>query len=283
MSRERTRRMKRLFLIGLLTYSSFAFAQMTDPNKAAARAFTEVGIDQKLNEQIPLGLKFRNEKGESVALGSYFHSKPVIIALVYYKCPMLCTQVLNGMVQSFRTLEFTAAKEFEVVTISIDPSETPDMAADKKDTYVAEYGRPGVENGWHFLVGDSANIKALANAVGFRYVYDVPTKQYAHASGIMIATPQGKLARYLYGIEYAAKDLTFSMMEAAQEKIGSPVDKLLLLCYHYDPRTGKYGVIISNILRGGGIVMIVLVGGYMYVNFRRDRKKALMLAKAQMN
>ncbi len=256
---------------------------MTDPNKAAARAFTEVGIDQKLNEQIPLGLKFRNEKGESVALGSYFHSKPVIIALVYYKCPMLCTQVLNGMVQSFRTLEFTAAKEFEVVTVSIDPSETPDMAADKKDTYVAEYGRPGVENGWHFLVGDSANIKALANAVGFRYVYDVPTKQYAHASGIMIATPQGKLARYLYGIEYAAKDLTFSMMEAAQEKIGSPVDKLLLLCYHYDPRTGKYGVIISNILRGGGIVMIVLVGGYMYVNFRRDRKKALMLAKAQMN
>lgn len=271
-----------LTLITVVLASS-ASSQMMDPTKAAARAFTEVGIDQKLNDQIPLDLKFRNEEGDTVELGSFFHKKPVIISLVYYNCPMLCTQVLNGMVQTFRTLKFTAGQEFDIITVSIDHAESPEMAADKKDTYVTEYARAGVDKGWHFLVGDSLSIKKLADAVGFYFVYDPPTKQFAHASGIMVATPQGKLARYLYGIEYGAKDLTFSLMEAAQEKIGSPVDKLLLLCYHYDPTTGKYGMVVANLLRGGGALMILILGGYMFFNFRRDKKKALSISEAQLN
>lgn len=271
-----------LTLITVVLVSS-ASSQMMDPTKAAARAFTEVGIDQKLNDQIPLDLKFRNEEGDTVELGSLFHKKPVIISLVYYNCPMLCTQVLNGMVQTFRTLKFTAGQEFDIITVSIDHAESPEMAADKKDTYVTEYARAGVDKGWHFLVGDSLSIKKLADAVGFYFVYDPPTKQFAHASGIMVATPQGKLARYLYGIEYGAKDLTFSLMEAAQEKIGSPVDKLLLLCYHYDPTTGKYGMVVANLLRGGGALMILILGGYMFFSFRRDKKKALSISEAQLN
>jgi len=260
-----------------------SIAQMMDPTKAAARAFTEVGIDQKLNEQVPLDLQFKDEQGRTVTLNQYFHSRPVIISLVYYKCPMLCTQVLNGMVQTFKTLTFTAGKEFDVITVSIDPTETSEMAADKKETYVTEYARTGVENGWHFLVGDSTNIKKLADAVGFRYVYDGLTKQFAHASGIMVATPQGKLARYLYGIEYGAKDLTFSLMEASHERIGSPVDKLLLLCYHYDPRTGKYGMMVTTMLRIGGGLTMLAVGAFLFVNFRRDRKKSRALSHAQLN
>ncbi len=266
-----------------MVLASIGNAQMMDPGKAAARAFTEVGIDQRLNEQLPLDLKFRDENGQPVTLGMYFHKKPVIISLVYYQCPMLCTQVLNGMVQTFRTLKFAAGTEFEIVTVSIDHRETPEMAADKKDTYVTEYARTGVADGWHFLVGDSLSIKKLADAVGFKFIYDQPTRQFAHASGIMIATPQGKLARYLYGIEYGAKDLTFSIMEAAQEKIGSPVDKLLLLCYHYDPTTGKYGVVVANLLRGGGALTVLIIAGYMFVNYRRDRKRALAISKAQLN
>lgn len=276
--------MKTILLLTTLTLlAATSIAQMMDPTKAAARAFTEVGIDQKLNEQVPLDLQFKDEQGRLVTLNQYFHSRPVIISLVYYKCPMLCTQVLNGMVQTFKTLTFTAGKEFDVITVSIDPTETSEMAADKKETYVTEYARAGVENGWHFLVGDSANIKKLANAVGFRYVYDGLTKQFAHASGIMVATPQGKLARYLYGIEYGAKDLTFSLMEASHERIGSPVDKLLLLCYHYDPRTGKYGMMVTTMLRIGGGLTMLAVGAFLFVNFRRDRKKARALSHAQLN
>lgn len=276
--------MKQTLIIFMIALATPALAQMVDPMKAAAaRAFNEVGIDQKLNEQLPLDLQFRNERGETVTLGQYFHKKPVVLSLVYYQCPMLCTQILNGMVQTFKIMKFTAGQEFDVVTVSIDHTETPAMAADKKETYVTEYGRAGVTDGWHFLVGDSVQIKRLADAVGYRYMYDPLTKQFAHASGIMVATPQGKLARYLYGIEYGSKDLTFSLMEAAQEKIGSPVDKLLLLCYHYDPTTGKYGMVVANLLRGGGALTILILGGYMLYNFRREKKKMLEVSKAQLN
>ncbi len=270
-------------ILSMVLLVSATSAQMMDPTKAAARAFTEVGIDQKLNEQVPLDLKFTDDEGNLVELGKYFHTKPVIISLVYYRCPMLCTQVLNGMVQTFKTLQFTAGTEFEVVTVSIDHNETHEMAAEKKDTYVTEYARAGVADGWHFLVGDSLSVKKLADAVGFKFVYDVPTKQFAHASGIMVATPQGKLARYLYGIEYGAKDLTFSLMEAAQEKIGSPVDKLLLLCYHYDPTTGKYGMVVANLLRVGGVLTLLIVGGYMFYNLRREKRKTLAVSKERLN
>lgn len=275
--------MKSIVTIALILFVSVASGQMMDPNKAAARAFTEVGIDQKLNEQLPLDLKFRNEKGETVELGEYFHSKPVILSLVYYKCPMLCTQVLNGMVETFRTMKMMAGTEFEIVTVSIDHRETPAMAAEKKEVYVEEYGRAGVAQGWHFLVGDSVSIQKLADGVGFRFVYDPPTKQFAHASGIMVATPKGRIARYLYGIEYGAKDLTFSLMDAAQGKIGSVVDKILLLCYHYDPTTGKYGMVVANLLRAGGVLTVVVIAAYMFFNIRRERKRVVPPANIHLN
>lgn len=251
-----------------------AQAQMGAPT--ATRAFTEVGIDQRLNEQIPLNATFRDEAGNTVALQKYFAGKPVIISLVYYRCPMLCTQVLNGMVETFKVLQLSAGKDFEVVTVSIDPSEGAGLAMEKKGHYVEAYEREGADKGWHFLTGDQQSITALAQAVGFRYVFDEATQQFAHASGIIVATPEGKVARYLYGIEYGAKDLTFSLMEASQNRIGSTVDKLLLLCYHYDPMTGKYGVVVANLLRGGAVVTILVLGGFMYINFRRDRRKALV-------
>lgn len=259
------------FLCALfLVASSTLVAQMGPP---PPRVFGNVGIDQNLNGQIPLDLPFRDETGRQVTLAQYFTTRPVVISLVYYRCPMLCTQVLNGMVETFRTMDMTAGKEFEVVTISIDPAEGPDLAEAKKAEYVEAYGRSGVAHGWHFLTGDQEAITKVANAVGFRYVYDEQTKQFAHASGIMVATPKGILARYLYGIEYSAKDLKFSLMEAAEQRIGSAVDKLLLLCYHYDPATGKYGAVVTNILRGGGILTILLLGGYMGVNFLRDKRR----------
>lgn len=244
-----------------------------------SQVFSEVGIDQRLNEPVPLNLKFTDEQGNVVALNEFFHSKPVVLSLVYYKCPMLCTQVLNGMVETFNVMKFSPGNEFEVVTVSIDPAETPDLASQKKAEYVAAYKREGAHKGWHFLTGDQASISKLAEAVGFKYIYDERTKQFAHASGIMIATPEGKLARYLYGIEYAAKDMTFSLMDASKEKIGSPVDKLQLLCYAYDPASGTYSLVVANILRGAGIITVLLLGGYMYLNFRRDRKRKFQVAR----
>ena len=237
----------------------------------SAQVFDQVGIDQKLGDQIPLDLKFRDEQGNEVPLGNFFGSRPVVLSLVYYKCPMLCTEILNGMVETFRTINFTAGKEFEVVTVSIDPTETSDLAAEKKNHYLEMYGREEAKGGWHFLTGDQSSIQKLAATVGFHYVYDESSKQFAHASGIMVATSTGKLARYLYGIEYGARDLKFSLIEAAENKIGSPVEKLLLLCYHYDPLTGKYSVVVTRILQGGALLFVVVLGGYMMVNFRRDR------------
>jgi len=250
-------------------------AGLSQPQPVPVRLFDEVGIDQKLNGQIPLDLIFRDENGNEVSLRKYFGTRPVVLSLVYYNCPMLCTQILNGMVETFRIIDFTAGKEFEGVTVSIDPSETDILAAEKKAHYVEAYGREPAREGWHFLTGDQSSITALAQAVGFRFVYDERSKQFAHASGIMVATPEGKLARYLYGIEYVAKDLTFSMMEAAQNRIGSPVDKLLLLCYHYDPATGKYGVVVTTLLRGGAVICLLVLGGYMILNFRRDRRRRM--------
>lgn len=252
---------------------------MAQTELSSARVFSEVGVDQKLDAQIPLGLVFRDEMGDTVSLSQYFHSKPVIVSLVYYNCPMLCTQILNGMVETFRVLKFTAGEEFEVITVTIDPSESHELAAEKKSMYVEAYGRTGVEKGWHFLTGDQESIKKLADAVGYRYVYDEKSGQFAHGSAIMVATPDGKLARYLYGIEYGGKDLTFSLMEAAKGKIGTPVDRILLLCYHYDPETGKYSVLVTNLLRGGGVLVLLILGGFIGVNFIRDRRKAAALGR----
>ncbi len=230
------------------------------------KALNDVGIDQKLNEQLPLDLVFRNENGEAVRLGDYFGKRPVVLSLVYYQCPMLCNQVLNGMVTSFRVMAFQPGQQFEVVTVSFDPRETPALAAAKKNTYVnylPEARRQAATEGWHFLTGDDANIKRLTNAVGFRYHFDEATNQFAHASAIYVTTPQGKLARYFYGIEYAPRDLRLGLIEAAENKIGSRVDQLLLYCFHYDPATGKYGAAVMNIMRLGGVVTLIAVVGLL--------------------
>jgi protein SCO1/2 len=234
-------------------------------------ALRDVRIEQKLDQQLPLDLVFRDENGQSVRLGQYFGSKPIVLALVYYDCPMLCTQILNGMVTSFRVLPFEIGKEYEVVTISFDPRETAALATNKKKIYVdylPEKKRAGANQGWHFLTGDAESIKGITDAVGFHYHYDEATKQFAHASAIMVATPHGKLSRYYYGIEYSARDLRLGLIESAANKIGSPVDQLLLYCYHYDPATGKYGAVVMNIVRVGGVLTLIAIV-VMFLIFRR--------------
>lgn len=212
-----------------------------------------VGIDQRLGEQLPLDVTFRDENGNSVRLGDYFGKKPVVLSLVYYSCPMLCNQVLNGMTSALDVISFDIGKEFEVVTVSFDPRETPELAREKKQTYIQWYKRQGAAEGWHFLTGDKESIAKLTEAAGFHYKFDKATNQFVHASGIMLATPEGKLARYFYGIEYAPKDLRLGLIEASEKRIGNPVDRLLLYCYHYDPSSGKYSAAVMNILRLAGV------------------------------
>jgi len=247
------------------------------PSGQPAPILRQVGIDQKLNAQIPLDLVFRDEQGRAVPLREYFGEKPVILALVYYECPMLCTLILNGVLRSLRALPLTVGKEFTVLTVSFDPREGPELAAAKKRAYVRSYGRPEAEGGWHFLTGEEAAIRRLTEAVGFRYAFDPETGQFAHASGIMVLTPQGRIARYFYGIEYAPRDLRFGLIEAAQGRIGSPVDQLLLYCYHYDPKTGKYSLLVMNVLRLAGAATVLALGGFILVMLRRDRRKKGML------
>ena len=231
-----------------------------------------VGIDQKLDAKLPLDTKFRDEAGRDVRLGDYFGKRPVVLALAYYDCPMLCTQVLNGMVRALKVLTFTPGQEYDVVVLSFDPREKPPLAAEKKAMYVQQYGRMDTSGSWHFLTGDIAGIKAVTNAVGFRYYYDVHTSQYAHASAIYVVTADGHMSRYFYGIEYAPKDLRLGLIEAAQNKIGTPVDQILLFCYHYDPSTGKYTPIALNILRAAGGATVFALGGFILVMLIRDRK-----------
>jgi protein SCO1/2 len=239
-------------------------------------ALKDIGIDQKLNGQLPLDLVFLNENGEQVKLGDYFGKKPVVISLVYYECPMLCNQVLNGMISSFKVMAFAPGQEFDVVTVSFDSRETPAQAAAKKKTYVGylpEAKRAGANAGWHFLTGDDKNIHALTDAIGFRFRFDEATNQFAHASAIYVATPQGRLARYFYGIEYAPRDVRLGLIEAAENKIGSPVDQLLLYCYHYDPATGKYGAAVINLIRLGGVLTLVAVAGLFLFMRRRNARR----------
>ncbi len=249
---------------------------MQDSNlkPALPGALQGVGIDQKLNVQIPLELTFRDEFGRTVPLSTYFQSgKPVLLAPVYFRCPMLCTQILNGLASSLKAVSLDPGKDFEVVAFSFDPKDTSELAAAKKEMYVRRYGRPGTANGWHFLTGEPENISKLMDAVGFHYKYDPSTDQYAHASGIMVMTPAGRLSKYFYGVEYAPRDLRLGLVEAAREKIGTPVDRILLFCYHYDPATGKYGAVVINIIRlaGGGFALIA--GAFLVVAFRRERRR----------
>lgn len=254
--------------LALLLQAPLLNAQALEKDK-----FSEIGIDQKLDEQLPLDLSFKDEEDRPVALRQFFGEKPVILSLVYYDCPMLCTQVLNGLLSSLQVLSFDVGEEFEVVTVSFDPGETAELAAAKKREYLKRYNRDGAEDGWHFLTGTQDQIDELTRALGFRYQYDAETDEYIHASGIMVATPKGKLARYFYGIEYAPKDLRLGLIEAADDKIGSPVDQLLLLCYNYDPTTGKYGLVIMNSLRIAGLATVALLAGFVIVMLRRENHK----------
>ncbi len=231
-----------------------------------------VGIDQRLNEQVPLNLTFKDEQGRPVKLGDYFHQgRPVILNLVYFQCPMLCTEVLNGLTSALKVIRFVPGKEFEVVTVSIDPRETPQLAANKKEMYLKKLGNPEAAKGWHFLTGEQSQIASLADAVGFRYRYDEKLGQFAHAAGIMLITPEGKIAQYYYGVEYSAKDMRLGIVEASQNKIGSLADQVLLYCYHYDPRTGKYGATITNIVRLGGLTTVIVLGSAIVLLFRKEK------------
>jgi len=259
--------------IGLLLHASTAAAQFVDPLQSIGNRpelLKEVGIDQKLNDSIPLDLAFRDAHGNRVELGEYFGSKPVILTLVYYSCPMLCTQVLNGLNRSLKEIPMEMGRDFRVVTVSIDPTERPILAEAKQVMYAGMYGRPGAAEGWHFLTGSEREIKQLANAVGFRYAYDPDSKQFAHASVIMILTPEGKISRYLYGIQYPQRDLRLGLVEASNGKIGSPVDQILLFCYHYDPHTGKYGLLISRIIQLSGLLTVLIGAVFLIFLFRGE-------------
>jgi protein SCO1/2 len=264
----------RVFLSFWLAAASLA-AQW--PN-ATPEQLQGVGLEQRLNEQVPLDLAFRDDAGRPVSLRQYFGRKPVVLALVYYECPMLCTLVLNGLLRSLRALSFDAGRDFEVVAVSIDPAEKPSLAAINKRRFTSGYARPGAADGVHFLTGEEAAIQSLAQAVGFRYRYDAKTDQYAHASGIMLLTPDGRLARYFYGVEYSARDLRLGLVEASAGRIGTPVDQILLYCFHYDPATGKYGAVILNILRILGLATVAALSAFLIVMLRRDRRDRRMAA-----
>ena len=251
-----------------------------DPSQSTTNGLPEalqkIGIDQKLGDQLPLDTVLKDEDGKDVKLGDYFNrGRPVILALVYYECPMLCNEVLNGLTGSLKGISLDAGKDFDVVAISFDARENdkPDLAKNKKASYVERYGRPGTENGWHFLTGTQESIDKVTKAAGFNYAWDEKTQQFAHAGGIMITTPGGKLSRYFYGIDYAPKDVKFGLMDSAEAKIGNPAEKLLLYCYHYDPASGKYGLAILSVVRLGGVATLLAMGAMFFVFWRRNKNK----------
>jgi len=244
---------------------------MSPPANTRPPRLENVGIEQHLNAQVPADLTFVDDSGKPIRLGDYFGRKPLILNLVYYNCTMLCGEALAGLASAMRLIKFDVGNEFDVITVSFDPRETPEMAATKKKDFVDRYGRTGAAEGWHFLTGQQDSINALTKAVGFQYQYDPKTNQYAHATAIMVLTPQGRISRYFYGVDFPPKDLRMGLVEASQSKIGNAVDAVLLYCYHYDPETGKYGAMIGNILRLAAAATILLLGGLILILWRLDR------------
>ena len=242
---------------------------LSPPASVRPPGLNHVGIQQNLNQPIPLDLTFKDDLGRSVRLGDYFRNKPVILSLVYYNCPMLCGEVLSGLEHSLRMMKLDVGKDFDVITVSFDPRETPEMAAKKKAEYLKRYQRAGAEQGWHFLVGQQDAIDALTRAAGFQYQYDEKTRQFAHVTAIMIVTPDGRIAQYYYGVEYPPKDLRLGLVEAGQSRIGNVVDQLLLYCYHYDPAQGKYSATILGVLRLAGVATLLSLGTLIFVMIRR--------------
>ncbi len=280
------------FAVAILCFVGTAFSQKNehynsplysprkyDPSLSVSNGLPEklqqVGIEQRLGETLPLDTVVKNENGVAVKLSEYFKSgRPAMLALVYYECPMLCNQVLNGLTGTLKGISLDPGKDFDVIAVSFDARENdkPGLAANKKASYMERFNRKGTENGWHFVTGDQAAIDAITKAVGFNYEWDEKSGQFAHASGVMIVTPDGKLARYFYGIDYAPKDVRLGLVESADKKIGAVTDQLLLYCYHYDPSTGKYGFAILNFMRLAAIATLIGMGAMGFVFWRRNRK-----------
>jgi protein SCO1/2 len=233
---------------------------------------SKVGITQRLNEQVPPEIVFRDESGRAVRLGDYFGKKPIVLTLVYFDCPALCPMVLGGELQTMKAMSLGLGKDYDAVTVSFEPKDTPALARAKWEVYAGQYGRSGAPENWHFLTGEQQSIDALTQAVGFHYAYDPVSRMYAHAAAIMVLTPEGRIARYFYGVQYPARDLRLGLVEASQGKIGTPTDQVLLYCYHYDPVTGKYGLVVMNVVRLGGALTVLVLGIFMLVMFRRERK-----------
>jgi protein SCO1/2 len=265
-----------LWAIAAAALCAGAWGQTIDPLSPPANvrppALKHVGIEQRLNQQIPSDLVFRDEAGKLVRLGQYFGKGPLILNFVYFHCPMLCGQVLNDLTGSLRAIGYTVGRDFQVLTVSFDSQETPEMAAAKKKTILATYGRPEAEKGWHFLTGSPASVTALTQAAGFQYQYNAQTDQYAHPAAILVLTPTGKISQYYYGIEFAPRDLRLGLVEASQGQVGTLLDQALLYCYRYDPQTGKYSAIISRMLRISGAVWLAMVGALLVVMFRTEPK-----------
>ena len=240
------------------------------PSSQTPAALQNVRFDQRLNQQLPLDTPFKDEEGRAVKLGDYFGEKPVVMAFVYYECPMLCTQVLNGLTRSLTVVKETVGNEFDVVAISFDSRETPALANGKKKTHLDQYKRPGSENGWHFLTGDEASIQAVTQAAGFNYAWDENTQQFAHPSGIVVTTPDGKVSRYFFGIEYASRDVRFALIDSSEGRIGSAIDQLLLYCYHYNPAKGSYAFVALGAVRVGGAVTLLALVSFVVMSIRRE-------------
>jgi protein SCO1/2 len=275
--------MRSVLFLAFMSLTSAAHAQMTgapapgyprDPGMPAAAVpapLREIGFDQHLDEKLPLDIEFTDEQGRSVKLGSYFGERPVVLTFVYYDCPMLCSLVLNAMASSLKAMSLDAGKDFEVVAVSFDPRETPALAAERKRVLLERYDRPAAADGWHLLTGSQASIEQITKAAGFRYTWDEATKQFAHPSGIIVVTPEGRLARYLFGLEYGPRDLRLALVDASSGKVGSVVDSLLLYCFHYDPSTGRYGFLVMRAVRIAGAATVLLIGTFIAVMIRRER------------
>jgi protein SCO1/2 len=256
-----------LALTGIAASSAIAQQVSTPP------ILSKVGITQNLNARIPPDLMFRDETGKSVRIGDFFGQKPIVLSLVYFDCPALCTEVLNGELRTMKAISLDLGKDFEAVTVSFEPRDTPALAKAKRDVYIGQYGRPEAAEHWHFLTGEQQSIDALTSVAGFRYAYDSSIRQYAHAAAILVLTPDGRIDRYFYGVQYPARDVRLGLVEASEGKIGTLTDHALLYCYQYDPMTGKYGVVVMNVLRAAGGLTVLLLGIFMTVMFLRERKR----------
>ncbi len=263
----------RFYAAMLLVLTGIGAVSASAQESTTPAILSKVGITQNLNAQIPPDLMFRDETGKSVRIGDFFGQKPIVLSLVYFDCPALCTEVLNGELRTMKAISLDLGKDFDAVTVSFEPKDTPALAKAKRDVYIGQYGRPGATDHWHFLTGEQQSIDALTNAVGFHYAYDSSIRQYAHAAAILVLTPDGRIDRYFYGVIYPARDVRLGLVEASEGKIGTLTDHALLYCYQYDPMTGKYGVVVMNVLRAAGGLTVLLLGIFMTMMFLRERKR----------